>query len=77
MRHLWRDRAVFKHVKNTKGFGSLYNVSEIAEALNRKPRSVVQSLRRLETKEKVKHFDGAGDDVLWGLHAFEAPDNSN
>jgi hypothetical protein len=65
--HFFRDRKVFRYIKTTKVFGSLYNVEEIATALRRTTREVTHSLRRLKDREKVRSFDGG----LWGLHEFE------
>ena len=68
--HSLRDRPVLKHIKETKGPGSLYNVEEIATALNKRQRDVMTSLRRLEERERVSRYsdDGTG---LWGLHELE------
>jgi hypothetical protein len=68
--HALRDRPVLMYIKETKGPGCLYNVEEIATALNKRQRDVMTSLRRLREQEHVSRYseDGTG---LWGLHESE------
>jgi hypothetical protein len=60
------DRKVFKFLK-VNNHGRLYEAKEIAEAIEKKQRTVAESLLRLSEKKKVQQFQ----DSLWGLHDFE------
>ena len=69
------DKRVFRFIRDTKTARSFYTVKEIATALNISPHRALDSLRRLEHKQKVQSAsadEAAGG--LWRLHDLGFPD---
>jgi molybdenum cofactor biosynthesis enzyme len=72
LKELRDDAAVISHMKKYNSLGSLYDVAEVAAALNMKKLDVLASLSRLSVERREiqvnnREFDGG----LWGLSDLE------
>lgn len=77
--HLWVDRRarredgkIIEHMKSGTKRNGLYDVEEIASALKRPAREVLESLERLQDENRVRRLEvNEVDGGIWGLHQFE------